>query len=117
VFTAETFLVPVDSERGWEAAVFDHFQTVVRAIATKLRVGTARSSHSDVNGGATLTFDIHPGHPHREAVLGLLARVRADVNALWTQVQEHNAESPVPEHEQTQVSFYFGQCVTPPDED
>jgi hypothetical protein len=117
VYRAETFLVPVDSEHGWEAAVFDHFQTVVRAISTKLRRGSARSTSGDTNGGATLTFGIHPDHPDRDAVLGLLSRIRADINELWTRVQEYNAGHPVGEDEWTKVSFYIGQCVTPPDED
>ena len=31
--SAETFLVPVGAERGWEAAVFDHFSAMAGAIA------------------------------------------------------------------------------------
>jgi len=116
-YRAETFLVPVDAEVGWEAAVFDHFQTVVRAIGTKVRGGVARSSRDDVNGGATLSFDVHPGHPQQAEVLGLLKRVRAEVNELWSKVQHHNDQHPIPEDTGTEVSFYFGQCVTPADED
>src|SRR5690606_23595495 len=44
IYRATTFLVPVDAEHGWEAAVFDQFQTMVRAIGTKLRLGAARSA-------------------------------------------------------------------------
>jgi hypothetical protein len=116
-YRAETFLVPVDAEHGWEAAVFDHFQIVVRAIGTKVRTGVARSRSEDTVGGATLSFDVHPEHPHREEVLGLLQRVRAEVNELWARVQSHNEAHPVPEDSKTEVSFYFGQCVTPSDED
>lgn len=117
VYRAETFVVPVGAEIGWEAAVFDHFQTVVRAIGTKVRRGVARSQGGDVNGGATLCFDIHPEHPQASAVLGLLERVRKDVNALWDEVQRHNAQHPIAEEQKTEVAFYFGQCVTPADED
>jgi hypothetical protein len=116
-YRASTLVVPVGAEHGWEAAVFDHFQAVVRAIGSKVRRGLARSAHDDVVGGATLTFDIYPGHPHRDQVLGLLKRVRAEVNDLWTQVQRHNEQNPVPEESKTEVSFYFGQSVTPSDED
>jgi hypothetical protein len=116
-YRAETFVVPVGAEIGWEAAVFDHFQTVVRAIGTKVRRGVARSQGGDVNGGATLCFDIHPEHPHATAVLGLLERVRKDVNALWDEVQRHNAQHPIAEEQKTEVAFYFGQCVTPADEE
>lgn len=116
-YRAETFLVPVDAEHGWEAAVFDHFQMVVRAIGSKVRSGVARSRKDDTSGGATLSFDVHPAHPDREEVLGLLKRVRSEVNELWSKVQQHNQENPVPEETRMEVSFYFGQCVTPPDED
>jgi hypothetical protein len=117
LYSADTFVVPVDAESGWEAAVFDHFQTVVRAIGTKVRRGVARSTHDDVIGGATLSFDIHPGHPHKDAVLGLLKRVRVDANELWNSVQRYNDENPVPEDTKMEISFYFGQCVTPADEE
>ena len=115
-YRATTLLVPVDAEHGWEAAVFDHFQTIVRAIGTKVRRGLAHSSHADVNGGATLTFVLPPGHPEKDEVLGLLRRVRTDVNELWGRVQKHNADHPIPEEGVTSVSFYFGQCVTQEDE-
>src|SRR3954468_20618314 len=36
-FRADTFLVPVGAERGWEVAVFDHYSAVARAIAAKVR--------------------------------------------------------------------------------
>jgi hypothetical protein len=116
-YRAETFLVPVDAAVGWEAAVFDHFQTVVRAIGTKVRRGVARSSRDDVNGGATLSFDVSPEHPQYAQVLGLLKRVRTEVNELWSEVQRHNQQHPLPEDKRMEVSFYFGQCVTPADEE
>lgn len=115
-YEASTLLVPVDAEHGWEAAVFDHFQTVVKAISTKVRLGLAHSSHSDVNGGATLTFLLPPGHPEKDKVLGLLRRVRADVNELWNQVQQYNEQNPPVDDSAIAVSFYFGQCVTHEDE-
>jgi hypothetical protein len=115
-FSAATLLVPVDAEHGWEAAVFDHFQTVVRAIGTKVRRGLARSTQADVNGGATLTFAVHEEHPDKEEVLALLHRVRADVNELWNRVHRYNEQHPIVEGTATQVSFYFGQCVTSEDE-
>jgi hypothetical protein len=117
VYSADTFVVPVDAESGWEAAVFDHFQTVVRAIGTKVRRGVARSTRDDVIGGATLSYDICPDHPHHDEVLGMLKNVRAEANELWTKVQRYNDEHPIAEDERIEVSFYFGQCVTPADEE
>lgn len=116
-FRASPFVVPVGAERGWEAAVFDHFQTVVKAIGTKASRGAAHSAPHDLNGGATLTFDVSASHPHRAAVFGLLKRIRADVNELWTTVQSHNEQQPIPDAEKIEVAFYFGQCVTGPDDE
>jgi hypothetical protein len=113
---AETFLVPVGSERGWEAAVFDHFAAVARAIASKVRGGAPRSEADDVVGGATLTFEIAQGHPCEREVLGLLARVRRDVNDLWARVAQANDARPIPEQARRRVSFYFGQNVEETDD-
>jgi len=116
-YRASPFVVPIGAEHGWEAAVFDHFQTVVKAIGTKARRGTARSAADHLNGGATLTFDVSAAHPHRDAVYGLLKRVRDDVNELWTTVQSHNEGQPISDEEKIEVAFYFGQCVTEPDDE
>jgi hypothetical protein len=70
-----------------------------------------------VVGGATLSFDIHATHPRRQEVLDLLKRVRGEVNELWTQVQLYNDENPIAEEDRIEVSFYFGQCVTTPDQE
>ena len=116
-YRASPFVVPVGAEHGWEAAVFDHFQTVVKAIGSKARRGVSRSAEDHLNGGATLTFDVSPEHPHREAVYGLLKRIRADVNELWATVQAHNDRVPIPDEQKVEVAFYFGQCVTGPDDE
>jgi hypothetical protein len=110
-------VVPVGATAGWEAAVFDHFQAMCVALATKLRQGRTRAETADTTGGATLAFEIHANHPQREEVLGLLARVRADVNELWNRVEAHNAAHPVGEPEHRRVTFYFGQLEWPSEED
>lgn len=116
-YRASPFVVPVGAEHGWEAAVFDHFQTVVKAIGSKVRAGTAHSAEAHLNGGATLTFDVSAEHPRRDEVLGLLKRVRAELNELWSDVQGYNELHPIPDERKTEVSFYFGQCVTGPDDE
>jgi hypothetical protein len=115
-YRASTFLVPVGAEHGWEAAVFDHYQAVARAIANKVNRGRPHSAQDDVVGGATLTFDLGPDHPYRDQVLGLLQHVRAEANDLWNQVQSCNEENPIPEDAKTEVSFYFGQSTVSHDE-
>jgi Mn-dependent DtxR family transcriptional regulator len=110
-YRAETFLVPVGAELGWEAAVFDHFSAMARAVAAKLRRGAPRSGEADVVGGATLTFEIEPGHPHAQEVLETLSRVRREVNELWARVEAANQVSPLREKDRQRVTFYFGQNV------
>jgi len=105
----DAMVVPLGATAGWEAAVFDHFQTICVAIAAKVRGGRARAAVDDTTGGATLSFEIHDRHPHRDEVRGLLARVREEVNELWARVEAHNAEHPILEADKRRVSFYFGQ--------
>jgi hypothetical protein len=111
---AETFLVPVGSEKGWEAAVFDHFRTVTNAIAAKARAADASSAKGDLIGGATIYCDVYPGHPMESEVYGLLEKVRGEMNELWSRVAGYNKDHPVDEKTMRTVSFYFGQNVRSP---
>jgi hypothetical protein len=113
----DAMVVPVGATQGWEAAVFDHFQAVCVAIATKVRGGRTRADTADTTGGATLAFEIHAAHPHRAEVLALLARVRAEVNDLWERVETHNAAHPVSDAERRRVTFYLGQLEWPAEDE
>lgn len=104
--------VPVGSKKGWEAAVFDHYQALCTAVSRKVNEGIVQSQHGDRIGGATLSFDVYPGHPYEQQAYGLLDRIRSDVNLLWMAVSRYNADNPVPEDEKTKVVFYFGQYVS-----
>ena len=112
-------VVPVGSPRGWEAAVFDHYQAVVTAITRKIAGGAPRSAADDVVGGATVSFELTADHPLRGEVLGLLRAVRGQVDALWERVAEHNraraaeaeAEKCAAPRTSEVVTFYFGQSV------
>ncbi len=110
-------LVPVDSEGGWEAAVFDHYQAVATAIAAKLRSGSLRSRSDDAIGGATLRFELGPDNPHTAEVLGLLGEVRSRGNEVWERVRRYNAQHPIDDSTATRVCFYIGQSVTEPDDE
>jgi hypothetical protein len=107
---AENFVVPLDADRGWEAAVFDHFSTVAASIAAKVQRG-ASARKADLVGGATFGFDVYPGHPYEARVLALLSRTRMQIDALWEEVSGYNRANPVPDERKTKVSFYFGQNV------
>lgn len=110
LLTAQNLVIPFGAERGWEAAVLDHFQTVVRAIGAKLVRGRRVSQHGDDVGGSTLSFTVYPGHPREAEVSKLLATVRSLVLPLWQEVSEYNQVNPPPAHSR-KISFYFGQSV------
>lgn len=107
--SCEALVIPVGSEKGWETAVFDHFQAVASAIASKLRQNEMRSAAADTTGGATLSFEISDTHPLRDEVLSQLAQVRAQTDDLWERVEAVNAKQPLSEDEIRRVVFYFGQ--------
>ena len=113
---AEDLIVPVGAAQGWEVAVHDHFRAVANAIASKVRSRVVQSANADVTGGGTLSFDLSASHPHREQAHALLAEVRERVNALWNEVEAHNARKPIPEAERERMFFYFGQYIEERDE-
>ena len=113
-YRTDVVTIAVGESRGWEAAVFDHYQAMVTAIGKK--VTAPRSSQGDIVGGATLAFDVHDDHPHRARVYGLLAEVRGQVNELWNEVRQYNQDNPVADERKHRVSFYFGQSVTSPED-
>jgi len=104
-YSAREFLIAERAERGWEAAVFDHFQAVVKTIGARLR--SENPSPSNL-GGSTYAFDVWPGHPHEAEVTGLLAALREQTGALKKKVREHNASHPRPRR-YTEITFYGGQ--------
>ncbi len=106
-FAADHFHVPVEASVGWEAAVFDHFQAVVKTIAARLRGDTA-GEHA--TGGSTYSFDVWPGHPLEGEVLGLLDRLREQTSALRTRVRAFNDAHGRP-REYSHVTFYGGLSV------
>src|SRR5688572_3069044 len=73
-YRSSTITSAVGDRVGWEAAVLDHFQGVAKAIAAKIRLGP-HSELRDLVGGATLSFDVHPGHPLEAEVYDLLCSV------------------------------------------
>jgi hypothetical protein len=103
--------IPVGSEQGWEAAVFDHFRAVATAIAAKLLAGRPHAKHGEVQGGTTLTFGVYEGHPYEHEVYGLLQTTRTQLNALWDEVSRLNEQHPIDPGRRVDVTFYFGQSV------
>jgi hypothetical protein len=71
-YTSFGCVLPFDDPKGWEAAVFDHYQALVGALVAKLSLGARGANLRDVIGGSTYGFEVWPGHPHYEEVRGLL---------------------------------------------
>jgi hypothetical protein len=78
-----THFVPSPSGMGWEAAVFDHFQAVVRAILARL---SNEPDDEGTAGGSTYSFNVWPGHPFQREVTSALADFRARYSTLRSQV-------------------------------
>jgi hypothetical protein len=103
------FEVPVGQSHGWEAAVLDHYQALVNAVAAKLGSGSKGARHKEVVGGATYTFDLPAGHPLEERVLAQLTGFREHMETLRAEVDAVNEGQTL--EQPRQVVFYMGQYV------
>jgi hypothetical protein len=110
-YQSQRCLIPLEQSAGWEAALLDHYQAVVRAICAKLAGGATLARGADRSGGSTYSFDVGPGHPYAERVYALLAEHRRSLSALWNEVSEFN-KGQTPRSAPDRVTFYFGQMVT-----
>ena len=116
VYKTGSLLVPVGAPVGWEAAVFDHFQAMVKTICCRLREDRASPNAGDTVGGSTYTLDIWPGHPLQEEAYATLKRLRATLVDLRLRVEEFNVAHGIPERH-NQLVLYVGQCHISQDSD
>lgn len=105
-----SFVVPLHANAGWAAAVWDHYHAVVKTVITRLRGDEADHPYPQRAGGSTWSFDIWPGHPHEEEVLGLLQDLRERVKVIQEKVFSHNETAGRPP-EHGRVTVYLGQSV------
>lgn len=108
-YRTRSLFVPVGANAGWEAAVFDHFQAMVKTICCRLRDDRATCGADSV-GGSTYTLDLWPDHPFEEEANAALARMRSWLVDLRERVEAYNGEHGVPE-DHHQVVLYVGQCT------
>lgn len=109
-YRADQCVILYGDELGWEAALFDHFQAVVTAIASKVTQGKSRAAFGETTGGSTYHFDLYRGHPKEDEVLALLSSVRERATALRLELERDAAERPAPQKaEAYRVVFYVGQ--------
>lgn len=101
--------VPVDSPEGYEAALFDHLSTVIRAICKKVRGGEHQATMRDVNGGATFSFDV----PRDDAIAGeirsFLPGMRKTLDDWLTRSEAALVANPGAETER--ITIYIGQMT------
>jgi hypothetical protein len=107
VYRTGSFLIPLNSPIGWEAAIFDHFQAMVKTICCRLR---SDGASRDTVGGSTYTLDIWPEHPLEAEASATLSQLRGTIGDLRRRVEEFNADHPPPERH-TQLVLYVGQCL------
>jgi hypothetical protein len=72
-YRSSQLVLMLDAEAGWEAAMLDHYQSVVRTLCARLRGEGAAAS----TGGSTYGFDVWPSHPLAAEVKATLARLRS----------------------------------------
>jgi hypothetical protein len=110
-FGAAEFVVALETEAGWEAAVFDHYHAMVRTLCCRLSPDPQLASLPPESiGGSTYTFDVWPGHPLYEEVLATLGAARRSQSDLRKRVEAHNALHGIPDAF-IQVVTYAGQSV------
>lgn len=105
--SATQFFVARDAASGWEAAVFDHFQALVRTIGARLRAGP---SERETVGGSTYSFDVWPGHPLEAEALAQLQRFRTQSSELRQKIADYNRDHPHP-RVYSAITIYAGQHV------
>jgi predicted transcriptional regulator len=109
-YSSDACVIPLGDPKGWEAAVFDHYQAMVTAICAKLALGQRRAVRGEWVGGSTFGFEIWDNHPERESVLELLQEMRDRVGAVRARVTEYNKAN-APGTGALKVVTYVGQAV------
>ena len=111
-YDSETCIIAFGDPAGWEAAVFDHYQAMVAAFVTKLRLGKRSAALSDQVGGSTFVFDLWRGHPLEPEIRALLRTLRVTAMDLRKRLEEHNKSEALPaEASPLRVVAYVGQSV------
>jgi len=111
-YSASSLALPLGSTVGWEAAVFDHYQAMVKTITCRLRVGRTSAKSDDRLGGSTYTFEVWPEHPHEAEAYATLSELRMKLGELRRKIEGYNGKHGVPDNH-VQVSLYVGQCLVP----
>lgn len=105
-YSSRSLVLPLGVSVGWEAALFDHFQAMVKTLCTRLREGP---DPKGVVGGSTYSFNVWPGHPFEEEARATLQQFRTRSSELRKRVQEFNEANGLPDSYE-KIVVYAGQC-------
>ncbi len=109
-YRATAYHVPLDTEEGYEAAIFDHFSAVVQALTKKLRLGRHHASLGDLIGGATFTLQVPVTDPLYAEVSAFLRDNRVRLED-WLQRANAIPQAALAEGEVRRFTLYVGQSV------
>jgi hypothetical protein len=112
LYRSERLVVAQGAPAGWEAAVYDHLQAVVKTICARLDRDTAHEGYREHIGGSTYSLDVGPDHPLRLEALTTIERIRSELSGLRARVNAHNVQAPLGSRRE-RVVVYAGQCVLP----
>jgi len=115
MYLARSLVLPLSSSAGSEAALFDHYQAVVKTMCARLERASDATRESE-SGGSTYSFTIWPGHPLEDEVRGLLREYRQRHSELRERVEAHNRTMPTPE-QHDRVTTYGGMLVVSEERD
>ncbi len=105
---ATAYHIEPESPEGYEAALWDHFQAVVRAICKKVRLKDHNARMHDVIGGTTFSFDLAADDPLYGEISGFLAETRVRMEDWMERALERR---PDPDDRAVRVTIYTGQMV------
>lgn len=109
-FDGNGCVIPLGSTRGWEAAVFDHYQAMVSTLCAKLEQGRPPAGAEDLLGGSTFGFRVWAEHAHYEEATTFLQRFRREGAELRAKIAAYN-ERNTPPDDTTRVVIYGGQLI------
>jgi hypothetical protein len=107
-YEAQQLYVARQAAAGWEAAVFDHFQAMVKTIAA--RVTDPAASDREQVGGSTYSFEVWHGHPFEAEALGHLKSFREATSELRAKIRQYN-QNHERASEVAHITVYGGQHV------
>ncbi len=115
-YKAVAYHIPVDTPEGFEAALWDHFSAMCRAMSKKVRQARYQAVSDETLGGTTYSFDVPVDSPEFAEIAGFLRDTRTQLERWLAAVQPylHDREVARPV---ARITIYAGQMVEGPTKD